>query len=605
MKYRLIAYILFACALQVQAQTAQELAQRIDVDRRISAGGLQLFPSLDNPNEYYYMPDKVQIGRTPQGLPQFSFLRFFKPAKTGNTGITTVQKNMGGIIHALVELQVTDAQKQKANAELQALKPGSKITGALMYDKCYFTLITSLATKDFEKIKDDTGENTPSMKLDTALTRAIAGYGSGPVLEGEKAAISIRLTALGAQIFWHSLQMATPDISFQFEVEFSGYRRPIAAKIEANFDRIYDSKFYQTALNASFPIGNIVATADVDVSKMMDSLFTENIIKITMSGDATADKVIDDVKGEFISMMFDKATDSKGAPTFNAMGIGELEKGAEKKTEKTESSESSPKKTPTIKLSTTYRQKKVRRKGIYVMELNRYTAKKINSTFTENIGNFSRYKNDPRIFKEVNLDEIFGKQREISSLIDGFNSTDFGSIFNSVNVRLTKTHERGAASTDEFLVTKNNLQDAALNGKLMYAWKDDTDAARFDQYKYESIWSYVGVGEVRVPMQESNANSITVTPPYVPLKPRFVITPAPNLVFAIIKVHYKVGEKELMKQILYKPTETTALETSILVAAGAEQTFRYEVVWKFPNNVTKNTPLTSTNEQYILLTVPE
>ena len=65
----------------------------------------------------------------------------------------------------------------------------------------------------------------------------MVGLGNAPLLDGEKAAVSMQLTKLGAKILWESFQTPTPDISFSFEMDVTGFRSPQRAVIEANFDR--------------------------------------------------------------------------------------------------------------------------------------------------------------------------------------------------------------------------------------------------------------------------------------------------------------------------------------------------------------------------------
>ena len=63
------------------------------------------------------------------------------------------------------------------------------------------------------------------------------------LLDGDKAAVSIQVTKLGAKILWESFQTPTPDISFSFEMDMSGYRSPHRALIEG----AGDSAFWQAA----------------------------------------------------------------------------------------------------------------------------------------------------------------------------------------------------------------------------------------------------------------------------------------------------------------------------------------------------------------------
>ena len=41
------------------------LAQEVVLDKQVAAGGLTLLPSVNNPNDYYYVADRVALARTP------------------------------------------------------------------------------------------------------------------------------------------------------------------------------------------------------------------------------------------------------------------------------------------------------------------------------------------------------------------------------------------------------------------------------------------------------------------------------------------------------------------------------------------------------------
>ena len=64
----------------------------------------------------------------------------------------------------------------------------------------------------------------------------MVGLGNAPLGRGEGGGVDA-LTKLGAKILWESFQTPTPDISFSFEMDVTGFRSPQRAVIEANFDR--------------------------------------------------------------------------------------------------------------------------------------------------------------------------------------------------------------------------------------------------------------------------------------------------------------------------------------------------------------------------------
>ena len=72
---------------------------------------------------------------------------------------------------------------------------------------------------------------------DSGHTKTVA-VGKAPLMEGQKAAVSMALTREGAEILWESFKSDTPDISLVFDMEFSGVREPYEAIIEADWSRV-------------------------------------------------------------------------------------------------------------------------------------------------------------------------------------------------------------------------------------------------------------------------------------------------------------------------------------------------------------------------------
>src|SRR5687768_7522153 len=109
--------------------------QRILLDKPVRAGSLILFPELDNENNYYYLPDKPRLAIHPDGKPQLSFLRYAKNERTAETENTAISESTtgGGIVHALVELAVTDQMLKDAERALGRIKSNGKIVGPVMF----------------------------------------------------------------------------------------------------------------------------------------------------------------------------------------------------------------------------------------------------------------------------------------------------------------------------------------------------------------------------------------------------------------------------------------------------------------------------------------
>jgi hypothetical protein len=222
--------------------------QQVLLDAPVEAGELTLYPTLgenlEPGSDYYYVPNQAHLAEDERGRPQFSFLRYVENVRPGEGEETAREGEGGGIVHAVVQLDVEASQLREAEAALSRVRPGARIVGPVVYRSGTFGLVSSF--------RQENGD----------LTRQVVGLGSAPVLEGSRAAISMRLTKLGSKILWESFEMAQPDISFEFEMEMAGLRAPIRARLEADWDRIYRHQAFQAGVAGTLLAGEVSAAFD-------------------------------------------------------------------------------------------------------------------------------------------------------------------------------------------------------------------------------------------------------------------------------------------------------------------------------------------------------
>lgn len=249
--------------------------QDILLDRPVRAADLTLFPSLSDTTRYYYVPDQARLAEGDNGLPQFSFLRYASTTDSGEDA------EGGGIVHAVVTLTVPDREITRAQAALNRVDPAGTIVGPVVYRSGLFGLVSS-----FQQENGD-------------LTRRVVGLGRAPVLDGGRAAVSLRLTRLGAQILWESFQLPTPDISFTFEMEMSGYFSPVSGSVVADYERIYNQQ--------EFAAGVAVDYLGAEIGLAFDRARDEGAISVEIVGDdAQLEKLVHMAYERVSARMFDK-----------------------------------------------------------------------------------------------------------------------------------------------------------------------------------------------------------------------------------------------------------------------------------------------------------
>ncbi len=605
--------------------------QQIILDRPVRAGELTLFPEVNNEKSFYYLVDKVRLATDANGKPQFSFLKYANNVRPAAGAANEAEG--GGIFHALVTLSVSDEQLQDARRELVKLVPGAQIMGPVVYKSGKFGLVS--AFKD----------------ADGSLSKKVVGIGNAPIIDGQKAAISIQLTKLGAEILWESFKSPTPDISFTFEMDITGFRAPKRAIIEANFDQIYEHQAFGLGIASTYLAGEISAT--------FDELTRQGAIKITQIGeDAKMEELITTAYNKLTDMMF-SPLNGTGTPNFGnvtsaAGGTGgslldrastmltrnRQEARANNRdrqantggrtpgttaggatagtTTSSTTSESEPtadagegyrpplrarsegitppsegpananqnneEAVPQLAILASFEMKRIRQRGTFRIDLNKYTVDNMSMRFDENIGDLSRYMDDQKYFREVNLDNPLYTQREISATVDVGSLQDFAQYVNFVNVRITKKHEGGEITTDELKIDRDNFNKEGNNFSMMYGWKNDGDRNKWREYEYEIDWSIVGDNNISIPTRKTKANALNLAPPYqmqfveLQADPGFIAEKGIRSIN--VKIYYHVGEKEFIKQIDLNPAKGILSGRLDYLAKAGELGYEYEVTWK-------------------------
>lgn len=297
-KIRSIFLLSFICTF-ILLTNISVVSQNIILDKVIRAGELTLFQSVGDQNSYYYLPDQIRLAEHSNGTPKFSFLRYVENIRSGSADSEIREGSGGGIVHAVVSLEVSKSQLEQAHRALRRINASGRIEGPVIYQGGTVVLISSFANEDGD------------------LTEQVVGLGKAPILDGQQAAVSIQLTKKGATLLWESFQSPTPDISFSFEMELTGYRSPKRAVIEANFDKIYDHRGFQAGIAGSF--------LAAEIKGVFDDLRQQGAIKLVQVGDdENMDELIKTAYSKLVNMMFDPLGGS-GTPDFNqlaSMGSG-------------------------------------------------------------------------------------------------------------------------------------------------------------------------------------------------------------------------------------------------------------------------------------------
>lgn len=602
---KIIQKFLFICFVGI---LNSGFSQQIVFDKGVRVGDLTAFPDVSNPNNYYYLPDKIQLATTPEGKPAFSFLRYVRNTENTGSGTISESNDAGGIVHAVVSLSVPAEQIRAAERELQKKVSGAKLMGGLMYKSGKIALISSVIGSD------------------GTMTKKVVGLGSAPILEGQKAAVSVLLTKQGADILRATFKSPTPDLSFQFEMDSKGYLSPKSCKIEADFEQIYTNRTVDIA--AASPV------FAAEIRNAFDDLSNSGAIKVTQIGDdAELNKMRETAYNQLVNLMFDRVG-GQGESDLNSLRPDQQRSMLDRATDLLNHSREEAREDnerirrdnredaatavsrervravaymdsvyrargitpprsnvqappqveqvpiPSFAITASFVQKKIKRTGKYVIDLNKYTEDQRTFTFSENVGDVSG--RCPSCFIDVNIDDPLYKQRDVVVKMVGITNQDFDNYVNSIEVVMRKKHENGDVTLQSLIVDKVAFNNQANNFKMQYGWKDDNNRLKWLKYEYKTKWTYQGGAIVETDWKQQETSVINLIPSLVKKDVYVEIDPSmakdKEVRAAEIKLYYNNGSAQSKTINLKSADNILSKSVEIILPQGIDD-YEYDVTW--------------------------
>ena len=592
-------------------------AQDILLDKIVRAGEVTLFQSLSNPNEYYYIPDKIQLGTHPDGSPQFSFIKYARnssPTGTSASGFSETS-DAGGILHALVMIKVPNELVSEAQRELRRVNQNGKIMGPIIFKSGKVALISSIIGSDGE------------------LTKKVVGIGNAPILEGGKAAVSVLLTKQGADLLWATFQSNTPDLSFQFEMDVQGYDSPKRVLIEADFDQMYTHKAFEFAA--------VTPVLAAEVKTAFDDLANKGAIKVTQIGeDAELSKLKETAYNQLVNLMFEKVG-GQGLGDLGQLGLNQQEgildratkmlqnARTEARTENARQEKSeldrdellykrakenaksrmdsiyqamgykdnpfagsyskngqnnngnNREEVPSLAIAASFVMKSVHRSGKYTIDLNKFTEETKTFPFAENVGNIA--KTCASCFVAVNLDDPLYRQRDIQVRLIGVDAPDFEGYLSNVEVMLRKTHENADITYKNVIVDKAIFNEKGNNFSMQYGWKGDNNRVKWLNYEYKTKWVFNNGAKIETDWKKEVNGIISLIPPLINKEISFEIDPdfvsQENIRAAEVKVYSITEGNEEVKSLNFKVSDQILSKSMQVILPKNKDDYDYEVTW--------------------------
>jgi len=523
--------------------------QAISIDRGIRVGGLWCFPSLEDPRNFRYLPDEGKLVKDENGIPRFSFLRYIDPNERVGAESNTLQRvGGGGIVHLMVEYSTNPAKIRRAEALLREHfeDDSLKLIGPIIFSSGRYSMISSIVNGEQQ---DD---------------RIVIGKGNAPLFEGSKIAISFEIDPTRSKLLLESFKMPTPDISILFEMNFNGLTDAYEAILEVDWQKV---DYYQE-INAS---ANLYFVSG-EVEHKVKDLFTENAVKLTVSGrHESTEALMDQVYKRLIDLIFEEEQLSKEMEN-QATDNNLLKQLAGNKSGFN-----------LISAHVGYKYRNIRREGSSKIIFNARNESSRLHVITANLGDiYKEFGDNDDLFKTVNLDDPAFLVRQIMVGVDGDLISEFGRLINNVTIQLVKNHENGYQTVTETRINGSNYSPEN-NPSISYGWHNDLDRLSWLLYEVKAIYQFVGGKKYETDWQAQQSSMVNLYVPYQRKQIRIEgdkSTLLENGVRAVnIKLTYPFFDEVKNLQRTIRPGDLDHNIFLEMTMPNNSHEFTYEIVW--------------------------
>jgi hypothetical protein len=485
------------------------------VDIKLKDGTtVRCFPSATSSPEvvsknYYYLPANPHVARDPDGTPKFSLIRF----------VTDKSKESGGaegaILHFLVEYGLDQAQQQEVAKLLRKQVKGAVLKGAV----------------PLEVGAEGNSFNVVSATLnDKGFTSTLVSSGKAPVMEGQRVAVAARLDAYGATLLAKSLEQPTTDISVVFDLKYIVKLPAYDVQVKIDYDKyneleteytherekkVKSKRYWNPKWYNPFKVSTRKTTTltESEQSQMLDFLTESGVVTFNyVQHVPDADKeIVESGLHKLVLESFFDLQKRLGEPSEEELMGDEEEKDEEAAAARRKEAAKVNKYQYTV-----YQRKEVRRKSTQTLNLKKVMARYEHHTMTGNVGAwYSKYKDNPKLVAEVNLDDPFFQRREMRFVIDNEAYDIFKQMVNYATVQVRVPREGQRPFIDEVTIDRKFLESNGQTATLSYARMGD-DAQTYD---YAVQWSLRGghLYPAKPRWQKGELMAVTLAAPVTPL----------------------------------------------------------------------------------------
>lgn len=236
-----------------------------------------------------------------------------------------------------------------------------------------------------------------------------------------------------------------------------------------------------------------------------------------------------------------------------------------------------------IRVKVSFKLRRIEKRGSFTFNMKQWNRVELPVRFAANIGDLSRYKDDPRMFRRVSLNDPMFKQREIPVTVDVASEEAFAAMLNAVTVTLRKRHQSGKETLDEVTIQRSDFASGRLE-TMLYGWDGDDDRTAWLDYDHRVRWSYAGGPVIETDWLPTSAGALVLSPP---LRPRELVIEADPVLLreqgvraVVIQVEYDAGGVARTAHSSIRPSSDTGSHSLVLYQDPQKPDYTYSFDWR-------------------------
>jgi hypothetical protein len=485
------------------------------VDIKLKDGTtVRCFPTATNDptktsKNYYYLPTNPHISLHPDGTPRFSMVRFVTDKSKADGGAE------GAVLHFMVEYGLTQKQLKEVEKTLKKQVKGAKLKGAV-------PLEVGAEGNSFNVVSAILG--------DKGFTSTLITSGKAPVMEGQQVAVAARLDAYGATLLAKSFEQPTTQVSVVFDLKYVVKLPAYDVKVIIDYDKYHEieseytherekktssKRYWNPKWYNAFNISTKKSTTltEEEQTRALDFLqesgvVTFDYVQHVPDGDK---EIVESGLHKIVLESFFDMQKRLGEPTDEELTGEDGERDKEAEAARRKEAAKAKKYSYTV-----FQRKEIKRKSKQVLNLKKVMARYEHHSMTGNVGAwYSKFKDNPKLVTEVNLDDPFFQRREMRFVIDNEAYDIFKEMVNYATVQVRVPRKDQRPFIDELTIDRKYLESSGQTATLTFARMGD-DAQSFE---YATQWSLRG-GHLypKTPRwQKGELMAVTLSAPVVPL----------------------------------------------------------------------------------------